>query len=51
MEAVDSEAFDLEAVGLEASNIAFAASNQDHISHESSVYLDYRALTQDLPID
>ena len=36
----------MEAVGLEASDIAFAASNQDHIGHESSAYLDCRALTQ-----
>ena len=40
------EAFGLEAVGLEASDIAFAASNQDHIGHESSAYLDCRASTQ-----
>ena len=44
--AVDLEAFDLEAVGLEASDIAFAASNQDYIGHESNAYLDYRASTQ-----
>ena len=32
--------------GLEAFNIAFIVSNQDHIGHESSAYLNCRALMQ-----
>ena len=52
----DLEAFDLEAVGLEAwrlrgleaFDIAFIVSNQDHIGHESSAYLNCRALIQSL---
>jgi hypothetical protein len=31
---------------LEAFNIAFVFSNQDHISHESSAYLNCKALMQ-----
>ena len=32
--------------GLEAFDIAFVVSNQDHIGHESSAYLNCRALMQ-----